>query len=457
MSYGQSSKEAEKQYLGRTGGSAWEREKPFSPPGDDTLAESLDLLQQFVVALTMLQPAPSDRVLDLGAGAGWCSDLLQRLNRRPVAVDISLEMLQGGRTRPSRRPIVAACGDFEHLPFLDGAFDKAICLNALHHVPDIPTAVREIFRVLSPAGVAVFSEPGAGHADMPTSIAATRDYGVLEQEVLIEPFIAMCRSTGFQDVRVCPMVYIIPEFDLSLDDWRAWQQLPRRKRPVRAIAKMWRSALEFAGVQKQSTLFEEAFAMRLVRLFQTVVEKQPYIVAAKREAPSRARAQYRATIRVEVPPVTTAGEEVTDAATVANIGNAPWRGTGTPDTGRVRLGIQLLDSTRRVVSRDFARADLGSDFSPGQSRPVTARFTAPLEAGDYSLKFDLVVEGVTWFEPTGSRAEIRPLRVAHVGGLQPSDTKRTSPVSEPRERSGDRGDPASERVGGTGGAKPPGQ
>ncbi len=411
MSHGQSSKEAEKRYLGRTGGSAWEREKPFSPPGDDTLAESLDLLQQFVVALTMLQPSTDDRVLDLGAGALWCSDLLQRLNRRPVALDISLEMLQVGRTRASRRPLVAACGDFEHLPFQDGAFDKAICLNALHHVPDIPAAVHEISRVLAADGVAVFSEPGAGHADMPTSVAATRDYGVLEQEVLIEPFIAMCRGAGFEDVRVCPMVYVIPEFDLSLDEWRAWQRLPRTKRPIRAMAKMWRAALEFAGVQKQSTLFEEAFAMRLVRLLQRVVEGQPYIVAAKREAPSRARAQYRATIHVELPAAAIAAEEITIAATVANIGNAPWRGTGKPDTGRVRLGIQLLDSARRVVARDFARADLGSDLSPGQSRPITTRFTAPAEPGDYYLKFDLVVEGVTWFEPTGSEVEMRPLKV----------------------------------------------
>ena len=35
-------------------------------------------------------------------------------------------------------------------------------------------------------------------------------------------------------------------------------------------------------------------------------------------------------------------------------------------------------------------------------------------------------------------------------------TPRTSDASEPRERRGDRGVPASERVGGSGGAKPPG-
>lgn len=83
----QGSKQAEKKYLGRTGGSAWEREKPFSPPRDDTLDESLALPHDFTVAATLLQPAAGDRIVDLGAGGGRCTDLLQRLNRKSFAVD----------------------------------------------------------------------------------------------------------------------------------------------------------------------------------------------------------------------------------------------------------------------------------------------------------------------------------------------------------------------------------
>ena len=267
----QDSKHAEKTYLSRTGGSVWEREKPFSPPGDETFDVSLDLLHDFAVAAKLLQPAPGDRIVDLGAGAGWCSDMFQRLNRRSVAVDISLEMLQVGRERNTRVPIAGVAGDFEHLPFVDGAFDKALCLSALHHVPDMAAAVSEISRILTSKGVAVFSEPGAGHATMPASISATQDYGVLEQEVLIEPFIEMCRAAGFVQVHVCPIAYIIPEFELSLDEWRAWRRLPRTKRPFRAAEKMWRAALELVGAGKKSILFEEAFAMRLVRLFQRPV------------------------------------------------------------------------------------------------------------------------------------------------------------------------------------------
>ena len=70
-------------------------------------------------------------------------------------------------------------------------------------------------------------------------------------------------------------------------------------------------------------------------------------------------------------------------------------------------------STRRrgVIGRDFARCDLDADVAPGESRTVRADFTAPADAGDYGLKFDLVVEGVTWFEPAGTKVAVRPLRV----------------------------------------------
>ena len=82
MAEQQDSKQAEKTYLSRTGGSTWEREKPFSPPGTDMFEESLELLHDFVVAMKLLRPSSDDRIVDLGAGGGWCSDLLQRLNEQ---------------------------------------------------------------------------------------------------------------------------------------------------------------------------------------------------------------------------------------------------------------------------------------------------------------------------------------------------------------------------------------
>ncbi len=58
------SKSAEMEYLARTGGSAWEREKPFSPAGEDTFDESVALLHDFAVAAKLLRVSPEDFVID---------------------------------------------------------------------------------------------------------------------------------------------------------------------------------------------------------------------------------------------------------------------------------------------------------------------------------------------------------------------------------------------------------
>jgi ubiquinone/menaquinone biosynthesis C-methylase UbiE len=406
------SKQAEKTYLSRTGGRVWERDKPFPPPGTEMFDESIELLNDFVVAMRLLRPSPEDRILDVGAGAGWCSHLLQRLNRRSVAVDIAHEMLAVSRERAPAKPILAVAGDLEHLPFADGAFDKAVCLSAIHHVPDMPAALRELARVLTPTGVIVFSEPGAGHADKPGSVRATQDFGVLEQDVLIEPFTDACVRAGFHHAAVCPIAYIIPEFELTAEDWRRWRQLPRTKRPIRALEKMWRAAVELAGAGKQDLLFEEAFAMRLVRLLQVPVEEHPFIIATKSEQRRRPRPIYRARIDARAPLADVRPGAVIDTMlTIVNDGNVTWRRSSADGVGHVRVGAQLLDAGQRMIDRDHARASLPRDVEPGGIVTVKLPFDAPRDAGEYHVKLDLVAEGVAWFEPGGSPAVVLPLRV----------------------------------------------
>jgi 2-polyprenyl-3-methyl-5-hydroxy-6-metoxy-1,4-benzoquinol methylase len=408
-----SSKQAEKDYLQRTGAGDWELAKPFSPPGNDTLEDSLELLHDFGVAIRLLKPTMRDRIADLGAGAGWCSDLLMRMNRRSVAIDIATSMLRVARQRPTRTPMQAVACDLETLAFQDGTFDKAVCLNALHHVPNMAAAVHEIARILTPQGMAVFSEPGQGHAAVPASIAATHDFGVLEQEVLIDPFLEECQRAGFVDVRVCPIAYVIPEFQLSADEWKQWRALPRRTRPLRALDKMGRAALEFAGIGKGSILFEEAFAMRLARLFQQPVEEHPYILASKTALDIAAGRKYDARISLEaLPDRVTAGEHVVALVKIANRGTERWRATANAgEAGQVRVGMQLLDEQGRLIAKDFARGDLTADVAPGGTAVVRVTFSAPA-AGRYEMKVDLVAEGVTWFEPTGSAVARRTFVVS---------------------------------------------
>ncbi len=397
-------KQAEKEYLARIGSSDWERVKPFSTPGSDTLPESARLLHDFSVALLTLQPTADDRILDLGAGGCWCSDLLGRLNRSSVAVDISVDMLRTGRSRPTGGTIRAVAGDMERLPFRPGAFTKAICLSAIHHVPDIPAALGEIARVLTDDGVAFFSEPGRGHAAAPVSTAAMRDFGVLEQDILVEDFARWCGEAGFRDVRIKPMSYTIPEFDLRVDEWARWSRLARSKRPYRALDTIRRGVAEFFGAGKQTSLLEETLAMSLVRLLRGAVEDHPMIVASKLEARATVASTWSARIvaAAGIPGRATAGGTVPIRLTVTNVGSATWPAASAVGTGQVSLGVQLLESGGRLLVRDHHRVALPGRVAPGGVVRLDFACPMPSTPGRYQLKFDLVVEGVTWFEPTGS-------------------------------------------------------
>ena len=401
---GQDSKQSEKEYLRRNAGEgAWERLKPFSPTGTSTLGDSAALIQDFAAALRHLPPSPSDLILDLGAGACWCSDWLQRLNLRTVAVDISVDMLSLGRTRlTGPRPWVVA-GDLEQLPFSAGTFDKAYCLSAIHHIPNIPSALAELHRVLTPDGAVLFSEPGEGHAGQAGSVTAMRDFGVLEQDIVASDFMAACTRAGFAHVALRPMSYLLPQFELTLPQWQAWTARAESTRPFRAAHTLWRGVLQLLGRGKHGVLIEETLAMHLVRLLRSAMAHHPVIVAAKRvptEAPAEAR---RAEIQIlAAPPRADAGSHVLVRLRLRNIGSAAWQTDRTGSVPAVRLGVQLLAADERLIDRDFYRHDLSGPVAVGQSLDIEVQCPVPATHGPHAFKFDLVEEGVTWFEPQGS-------------------------------------------------------
>src|SRR5690349_12015322 len=90
-------------------------------------------------------------VLDVGAGTGSFLSLWRTLDLDDlVAVEPSPTM----RTIASGQSIATrvVSGTFESLPFCAGVADIVWISAALHHTPDITSALREIARVLRPRG-----------------------------------------------------------------------------------------------------------------------------------------------------------------------------------------------------------------------------------------------------------------------------------------------------------------
>ena len=107
---------------------------------------------------------PGERVLEIGPGTG-----LQALHvagqlghdGRLDVIDIQDEMLEHVMSRARAAgitSITAARADARELPFPDATFDAAYLVTVLGEIPNQAAAVRELRRVLKPAGRLVVGE-----------------------------------------------------------------------------------------------------------------------------------------------------------------------------------------------------------------------------------------------------------------------------------------------------------
>ncbi len=100
--------------------------------------------------LQRVELSPDARVLDVAAGSALLGRALARRAKEVVAVDITPEMLAGGREAAARDGIANITflqAEAESLPFEDGSFDLVVTRFSLHHVAEPQRVVDEMVRV----------------------------------------------------------------------------------------------------------------------------------------------------------------------------------------------------------------------------------------------------------------------------------------------------------------------
>ena len=106
--------------------------------------------------VAQVAPKGHELVLDVATGTGHNALSLAPHVRQVIGLDLTAAMLTEACSLADKRGIdnVRFCrGDSERLPFASQSFDVVTCRVALHHFPDVASAVREMARVCQAGGV----------------------------------------------------------------------------------------------------------------------------------------------------------------------------------------------------------------------------------------------------------------------------------------------------------------
>ncbi len=172
---------------------------------------------------------PQDRLLDLACGTGDIA-FAAGSGAHVVGVDVTLRMLQLAAAKPEARrsvPVRFVAGDMTALPLADGQFTIVTTGYGLRNVSDLDGAIREIRRVLVPGGRLLsldFNRPEHPFVRRAYLVYLTivgsllglilhRDpdtYRYIPESIRhypgAESVARMLRETGFEDVRVVPLL-----------------------------------------------------------------------------------------------------------------------------------------------------------------------------------------------------------------------------------------------------------
>ena len=123
----------------------------------DTIADRYDrryALHQYAgigdTILSFLGSAPLSAILEVGCGTGHWLQMMRGRARLVAGMDPSMQML--GRAREAAPDAAMVRARAERLPWRDVAFDRIVCVNALHHFKDREQFFTEAHRTLKRGG-----------------------------------------------------------------------------------------------------------------------------------------------------------------------------------------------------------------------------------------------------------------------------------------------------------------
>jgi len=216
-----------------------------------------------------------------------------------------------------------------------------------------------------PGGRAVFCEPGPTHSMSAMSQREMREFGIIENDVVIDDVWRRAQTAGFDNIEIS--VFMPRPTLCSIEEFRELREYDTADRVLRRV---------------YESSFKEIYdGERLFVLFKGAGIKD-----------SRTQEGLKGHITAEI-------KDLEDYyqifGTVKNTGTATWRRSGTA-TGSVNLGV-MLRQPDGAWDQDFDRIYFLEAAGPPDSIWEFKLEIAKDRIGDAEVHLDLVSELVAWF------------------------------------------------------------
>lgn len=349
----------------------WLYAKPFDPtPGN---ANFFSELYQVLNLIQAMRITPRGRVLEVGSGPGWLTEILALLRFEVVAVEPAAEMIAIAKERlaaaekhfrpsePLAVTFLPAAIEDCNLPNED--FDAIVFHESLHHVLDERRTLEVCFAALREGGVLGVSEWAwrPGETDLERELTAEMErFGTLESPYQPEYLDRILGEAGFTDIQRYHAINGF--FDVALGD---------------------RPAQELAQGPAAST--------------NNVTARKPNSVGTtSADAPERTRGTVTVLNQNR-----TADGTIHLKLEIANTGETTWLPRA-PRAGYVSLGLRALDfGPGKAVEEAAPRVSLDQPLMPGERREMDVSFRIFPEVKGPVLEVGLVLEQIAWFATAG--------------------------------------------------------
>jgi SAM-dependent methyltransferase len=345
--------------------SHWQFRKPFMG------FEAAQLTTRLGVVLSNLDFFLEANVLDFGAGTAWLSRALALMGGNAVALDVSPSTLRLAESyNKAKYPEFAdrisyLLFDGTTIDLPSDSIDRIVCFDTFHHVPNQDQVLSEFYRVLMPGGRAVFCEPGPTHSMSAMSQREMREFGVIENDVVIEDVWRRAQSVGFDNIEIS--VFMPRPTLCSIEEFQELREYDTADRVLRRV---------------YESSFKEIYeGERLFVLFKGAGIQD-----------SRTQEGLKGTITAEIKDL---GKFYEIHGTVTNTGTATWRRSGTVP-GSVNIGV-ILRQPDGTWDQDFDRIYFLEDPAPAGSTREFRIELAKDRIGEAQIHLDLVSEMVAWF------------------------------------------------------------